>query len=107
MEPSSAASETLTNAAEEVQVETATVAASAWNPNDYMVMVKPEYLLPPPAPPVSTTSSSSEGQGQQKSNKRPRDARANGMDKLCGQSRKGEACMYGEACRFRCVQSTA
>ena len=78
----------------------------AWNPHDYMVMVKPEYLLPPakaPLPPPSSSREQGQEQGKQQGKKRPRDARPDGLQKLCGQTRKGEVCSYGEACRFRCV----
>ena len=85
--------------------ESSSVPIPAWNPNDYMVMVKPEYLLPPPvAVAQEDTRGSGGGQQQQKgikSNKRPRDARPSGMEKLCGMTRKGEVCNYGESCRFR------
>ena len=38
---------------------------------------------------------------KKKGSKRPRDARPDGKQKLCGQSRKGEPCSFGDSCRFR------
>lgn len=73
-----------------------------WDPSDYMVIVNPEYLLPATATQTSQDSRDEQGgEAQKGSNKRPRDYRPNGLEKLCGQSRKGEPCPFGDACRFR------
>lgn len=79
------------------------VKTPTWDPKDYMVMVKPEYLLPPPAPEAKHEQQKVHEQekGQKKSNKRPRDERANGLEKLCGMTRRGDTCTYGDSCRFR------
>ena len=73
--------------------------------NNYMVLVKPEFLLPRPKPQVvqqrKGDSGEIAGSVTQKSKKRPRDAREDGLEKLCGQTRKGEECPYGDSCRFR------
>jgi hypothetical protein len=73
-----------------------------WDPSDYQVLVKSEFLVPAPQP-VQKEKSDEKDQNkdQKKSNKRPRDHRPNGMEKLCGQSRKGEQCTFGDSCRFR------
>ena len=44
---------------------------------------------------------SASASAKKKGSKRPRDARPDGKQKLCGQSRKGEPCSFGDSCRFR------
>lgn len=78
---------------------------------DYLVRVKEEFLLPKPKlvplpPPQAQEGDEKEGKKaaadnkEKKGKKRPRDARPQGMEKLCAKTRRGEECPFGENCRF-------